>query len=104
MTTLHKQPRWYIGFYPPFRESYKNLKPEHQWRIKHSLNNLRYLRDPVSYYASAQCPTLQIPNNKDYNLLNVSLDGNRTPRVEVLIKIDRTLHVIYPIFCREKND
>ena len=95
-----KQLKWHIGYYPKFRLSYEKLEPEYRWRVKHVLNDLRFFPDPLSYAKIAQCPTLEVINNENYFALDVAKNGLGKREVKLLIFLDRSLHVIWPIFCR----
>ena len=94
------KPYWQIGRHPKedvFKTCFHKLKPEHQWRVHHTLNNgMRYSKDPTKIYKHEICAECK----DGLFLFGIADNGLGHKGVEIMIFLDYKKHILYPIFCR----
>ena len=95
----HKQ-YWQIGRHPKedvFKTCFLKLKPEHKWRVHHSINNVMlYSKDPVKVIKHKICEECK----DGLVLFGLADDGVGNKGVELMVFLNYKKHVLYPIFCR----
>ena len=97
MTKLPKE-YWKISFpkdwESEWNKSVKKLDVGYRWQVESALNSFVLYKQPWRKYPKVKCSTI-----KNVYLFDISHSGIGKGTIRIMVRFDKALHIIQPIFC-----